>query len=163
VTGSSKRYPDDVLIAILFEQAAYRDLTPVLESNFDRAFRGLMRAEHREAVREPDEALVEGSEGRYWNHRVMRQVWQATGETGAQYAIHEVFYEVDGTVRNWTHYPVDAHGEDLDDLREYLELMGMALEHPVLDYETGAEVPQEARPGVPTSLPASLQTLASDD
>ncbi|WP_157369946.1 hypothetical protein [Zavarzinella formosa] len=63
-----------------------------------------------------------------------------TDETGeVSYGLHEVFYsrrKADG----WTEQPVIVVGESVESVRWCLEKMALALEKPVLDYETGKEV-----------------------
>lgn len=65
-----------------------------------------------------------------WNYRVMRRVFG--GEES--FSIHEVYYNEDGSLRNWTTEPQAVSVETLDDLRRLLEWMAEALDKPVLDW-----------------------------
>ena len=63
-----------------------------------------------------------------WNYRVMR--------TGEELAIHEVFYNEDGSVQGWTSTPVCPRAESFDVLRSELERYSLALTLPVLENDT---------------------------
>lgn len=64
--------------------------------------------------------------------------------TELRYEIHEVFYKDDGK-KSWTDEPAAPGSETLDGLRWVLTSMLKALDKPVLDYETGAEVVGETQ------------------
>lgn len=68
-----------------------------------------------------------------WNFRVMKCVHK--GETC--FRIHEVYYKTnsDSEVDGYTEDGVAALGETVDELREELQRMLLALDKPVLDYE----------------------------
>lgn len=72
-----------------------------------------------------------------WNHRVMRMTSEGDGDS---FGIHEVYYNADGTVENWTERAIAVYGEDVEDLRWALDRMIACLEKPILDYETGKEI-----------------------
>jgi hypothetical protein len=60
-----------------------------------------------------------------WNYRV---VMNAEGE----YAIHEVFYNMEGEIKGATAQPVYPRGDSYDDLAAELERYSRALEAPIL-------------------------------
>lgn len=84
----------------------------------------------------------------YWNHRVMRRTYISGGEEEVIDSIHEVYYDDDGNVRNWTQddrgptfYPNEDDGETsiLDDIKRFERATTM----PILDFETGKEITDE--------------------
>ncbi len=77
-----------------------------------------------------------------WNHRIMKRTY--AGEIS--YAIHEVFYHDDGMLNGWTKEPVAPifNGEDGDGielLRAEFNSQMLAFDKPILDYETGKDIP----------------------
>lgn len=64
-----------------------------------------------------------------WNYRVIHSVEQ--GEDW--YAIHEVYYDAEGTPKDMTVEPVAVGGGTLDELREDIDRYQVALERPVLE------------------------------
>ena len=56
------------------------------------------------------------------------------------YGIHEVYYDDDGVVTNWTAGSVEPFGETVEELRKELVRMLAATNKPVLDAETGKPV-----------------------
>jgi hypothetical protein len=71
-----------------------------------------------------------------WNYRVMRTA-EPDGKSGV-YQIHEAYYE-NGEVNGWTG-PVTVLADTSIDLLTVLAMMTEALEHPVLDAETGKPI-----------------------
>lgn len=69
-----------------------------------------------------------------WNHRVVRRVF-ADGEV--TYAIHEAYYpdRQAHTPDMITDEPIAPLADDLEGLRETLNRMLKATEHPVIDYD----------------------------
>jgi hypothetical protein len=65
----------------------------------------------------------------YWNHRVIQQTLP-NGELW--YGIHEVFYNADGSIYAYTEKPVGVSGDNVDELREYIEWTLKGLDKPVL-------------------------------
>lgn len=65
-----------------------------------------------------------------WNYRVIRT---PDNESDAVYQIKEVYYDDDGTIREWSVQPDAAGGEDLDGLKGDLLLQLAALDKPVLE------------------------------
>ena len=59
-----------------------------------------------------------------WNYRVIEQ--------DGQFAIHEVFYNSDGSVAGVTETPVFPRGETLDDLAADISRYSDALSQPAL-------------------------------
>lgn len=70
-----------------------------------------------------------------WNHRVIKQAYLCYDEYETIFGIHEVYYNEDGSLRNYTTDPVAPIGADMDELRWTLEKMLMALDKPVLTHE----------------------------
>lgn len=81
----------------------------------------------------------------HWNHRVVRTVYKpGTPQEQVWYDIHEAHYEVKGESSGKCSITVGAiapYGENIQELRETLQLMLAALDKPVLDYETREEIP----------------------
>jgi hypothetical protein len=58
-------------------------------------------------------------------------------------AVHEVYYNADGSVTGWTENgvsPTFHHETDSGDIRSEIERFLRACDQPVLDWETGKEV-----------------------
>lgn len=53
-------------------------------------------------------------------------------QTGDEFAIHEVFYAEDGSIKGWTEQPVFSRTESLEELRVEVQRYAAALEEPVL-------------------------------
>lgn len=69
-----------------------------------------------------------------WNYRVIRRSFISADDTKAySYAIHEVYYNEDMTIKSWTVDPIDACGEAIKELKECLECMLLACSKPVLE------------------------------
>jgi len=68
-----------------------------------------------------------------WNYRVMR-TGEPTDFGDGQYGIYEVHYK-DGKAESYSVEPIEPYGETLDELRDDLKRMLMALERPLFDYE----------------------------
>ena len=62
-----------------------------------------------------------------WNYRVMQK--------GDQFAIHEVFYHEDGSIKGFTEDPVFPRAEGVEQLAEELKRYALALEESALPYE----------------------------
>ena len=62
-----------------------------------------------------------------WNYRVMKR--------GDQYAIYEVFYNEDGTVKGYSAEPVCPKAETPDDLAAEVVRYAAALSEPALDHD----------------------------
>lgn len=76
----------------------------------------------------------------HWNYRVMRhQVEHADGEVETSFAVHEVYYNDDGTIRNWTSLPASMVSDEAD-FSFLLAKLPEAIAKPVLDYKTGVEI-----------------------
>lgn len=65
-----------------------------------------------------------------WNYRVMRR--EFAGEVS--FGIHEVYYNEDGSIRNWTTDPVSCGGETIEELQHDHECQSYAFGKPVLDW-----------------------------
>lgn len=66
-----------------------------------------------------------------WNYRVVKR--KRMGEEW--YAIHEVYYDAQGTPETATELAIDPGGNTLDELRSELEHMLKAVSEPVLNYD----------------------------
>ncbi|MCP4394864.1 MAG: hypothetical protein GY804_11460 [Alphaproteobacteria bacterium] len=66
------------------------------------------------------------------NHRVIKK----TVNGKPYFGIHEVFYNEDGSINNHTLNPVEAVGETIEDLREYIQWMLGCLDKEVLTMES---------------------------
>lgn len=63
-----------------------------------------------------------------WNYRVTRQLT----DDGNIYAIREVYYRADGTIRAWSADPRDPFGETLDEIKTDLIHMVAAFDRPLV-------------------------------
>lgn len=84
-----------------------------------------------------------------WNHRVVKRMIKGLNEEVPSFGIHEAFYDKNGRVWGITQEPMDPHGETIEELRQDLEWMMKALEHPVLDYDA---IPEEGAKGPGDSI-----------
>ena len=62
-----------------------------------------------------------------WNYRVMKR--------GDQYAIYELFYNEDGTVKGYSAEPVYPRAETPDELAEEVTRYIAALDKPALNHD----------------------------
>ena len=69
-----------------------------------------------------------------WNYRVMKRKIKGADYEEEFYAIYEVYYEDDGSIKAWTEKPVSIQGETLEELKNDLGYYSKALKEPVLDY-----------------------------
>jgi hypothetical protein len=74
----------------------------------------------------------------HWNYRVVRKAYPPGKDGTIEYVlgIHEVYYDDNGEPEMVTEDRMDPHGETLEELRDDIEHMRLALDKPVLDYET---------------------------
>jgi len=79
-----------------------------------------------------------------WNYRVMRafdKPHPSVANTEAYYAIYEVFYNDDDTVKSWTEDPCGSpFGATMDEMVSDLAWIMTVLVKPVLDHATGKDV-----------------------
>ena len=68
-----------------------------------------------------------------WNHRIIRRTNAPSIDPEWNLQIHEVYYDKDGTITNWTSNAVAPLGEDIAELRIELTHFLEALDHPVLE------------------------------
>lgn len=71
-----------------------------------------------------------------WNYRVTRERVEAEEGTTYEYAIREVYYRADGSVKAWSVEPVTARGDSWRGVVDDLALMGRYLNAHVLDLDT---------------------------
>jgi undecaprenyl pyrophosphate synthase len=69
----------------------------------------------------------------HWNYRVMRRHYKYADKL--TYEIHEVYYDDSGNVQRHTLEASDPFGETVEELKEDIELMLLAFDKPVLEYE----------------------------
>ena len=80
-----------------------------------------------------------------WNHRVVKRTF-VHDEGGKdeyredQYGIHEAYYDKNKKVFMITEDTTGPSGSNMAELKQSLEWMAKALEHPVLDYD---KIPEE--------------------
>ncbi len=65
----------------------------------------------------------------YWNHRVLKE---ALPNDESWYSIREVFYNTDDSIYAYDTEPVSISGENIADLREYVQWILNCLDKPVL-------------------------------
>ena len=94
----------------------------------------------------------------FWNYRVI--FCEATKDEAAQYQIHEVEYNLNGKVTNWSETGAAPFGTTLDELKDDSERLKTAFDKPVLkvmrktrgyelvDVETGEEATGEPPAGL---------------
>lgn len=68
-----------------------------------------------------------------WNYRVIKSVHSWSDYTEETYAIHEVYYRADGSIRGWTDEPARPTADTLEDLKSVLEMFKVAFDKPVLN------------------------------
>ena len=66
----------------------------------------------------------------HWNHRVIHKHHKPTDEH--VYQVHEVYYDEDGNIDNWTKSPVVPMGETPHELREEIRYFMKAFQKTVL-------------------------------
>ncbi len=66
----------------------------------------------------------------YWNHRVVKQVLE-NGEEW--FSVREVHYNEDGSIYAYMTDPVEISGNNIDELRAYLQWCLDCLDEPVLE------------------------------
>lgn len=88
----------------------------------------------------------------HWNHRVIRKPNGDDDDGGATYAIHEVYYDDQGRIENWTASPMEPFGESPAELREDIRWFLQACRRPILELRTvdGREtlVPDDDAPDI---------------
>ncbi|MDP2345853.1 MAG: hypothetical protein Q8O67_33240 [Deltaproteobacteria bacterium] len=67
-----------------------------------------------------------------WNYRVMRR--------DDDFAIFSVYYDADGRCTGWSQTPAPFSADSVEGLSSELRRFAAAVQKPVLDFETGAEV-----------------------
>jgi hypothetical protein len=68
-----------------------------------------------------------------WNHRVIRRSNAPSTDPEWNYQIHEVYYDEDGSIENWTQNPVAPLGECLVELQSEISHFSEALNRTVLE------------------------------
>lgn len=66
-----------------------------------------------------------------WNYRiVMHEGFE--GRYDPYPAIHEVYYEDDGSIRSWSNQPIYLAANDAEELRGDIDLIIQAFDRPIL-------------------------------
>ncbi len=88
------------------------------------------------------------SEFTHWNYRMVRTLLdRCEGEDeGFEYAIHEAHYNSDEEVIATTEDPVDVSSYSVDGIRHAMELMALALEKPVIEFDEATRKFREVAP-----------------
>ena len=80
----------------------------------------------------------------YWNHRIIEH-----NEVEFYEAIHEVYYEDDGTIDGWSANPVEVTKYDMESWSDVMGKLQEALKKPVLviryDMDKGCNVLEEKK------------------
>lgn len=71
-----------------------------------------------------------------WNHRVLRTT-DPDGTFG--FAIHEVYYHDDGSIKAWTEQPTSPFGETLKELQKDVTMFERAFTRHILDVRVNGE------------------------
>ena len=80
-----------------------------------------------------------------WNHRIVRSVNRhpAIGNEPAFeelfFAVHEVYYNEDGSIHNWTERSVGPCGNSIEELLSELEMFREAADQPILQVVVGRD------------------------
>ena len=78
-----------------------------------------------------------------WNYRIIKHIErnklheknkEVIPEFYVWYNLHEVFYGEDDGICCISSDPINAHGETVEELRSDIDMMLIAFEKPVLDY-----------------------------
>ena len=68
-----------------------------------------------------------------WNYRVIKHEDEIAGEIEESLGIHEVYYNDDGSLWQYTADPVGVVADSVAELKEVLAMMAKAIELPVLE------------------------------
>jgi len=66
-----------------------------------------------------------------WNYRVIMKQYKEEKD----YTIHEVYYDEEGNIKQYSKNPTYPYGYSLDDLKKDYELYGKAFEKPILCFD----------------------------
>lgn len=75
----------------------------------------------------------------HWNYRVIKKHFESPYEKEFRYGIHEAYYDDEGRIISISVEPMDPHGDTPEELAEDMKYMALALEKPILDYETACD------------------------
>jgi len=80
-----------------------------------------------------------------WNYRVIRHVENLpkTNEKISFLEIHEVYYSENGNPNAVTKNPVSVGADDIDELKEVLEMMKLAIDKPIIDMQYFTDLEKE--------------------
>jgi hypothetical protein len=79
-----------------------------------------------------------------WNYRVIvKDTIDLTGVIFKDFAIHEVYYEDDGSIKFITTDPITIDGESLEDLKESISMVQGALDKPIIEDQWPEEEEQQ--------------------
>lgn len=75
--------------------------------------------------------------GMGWNYRVLKRTYPLpNGESEIDYAIYEVYYNVNGEPNACSKNPMYIRGDSIEELKADLELYKQAFNKPILDYHS---------------------------
>jgi hypothetical protein len=76
-----------------------------------------------------------------WSYRVVKTVTKIPlGDTDISYGIHTVYTDENGDIVNISEKPSYPISDDMDGLKWNLESMMLAVDKPIIDYNTGEVV-----------------------
>ncbi len=98
-----------------------------------------------------------------WNFRIMRRVYPAPDfmpnhEPYTMYGMYEVYYDENEKPTGWSQDPQDFNCEFPDGVAWTIERYSEAIDKPMLEYETGAEIPGGSAREVLARMAADAQT-----
>lgn len=70
-----------------------------------------------------------------WNYRIIKHTSGKFGIVEDYYEIHEVYYHKSGDIHVWSKDSIDAHGADIEELKQDLYMMLEAFNKPILTIE----------------------------
>ena len=76
-----------------------------------------------------------------WSYRVVKQVTKIPlGDMDISYGIHEAYTDENGDIVNISEKPSYVIADDTEGLKWQLERMMLAVDKPIIDYNTGEEL-----------------------
>lgn len=76
-----------------------------------------------------------------WNYRIIRR----KKGNAVCLEIHEVYYNLDGSIKGWTENSIIPSGETIEELKQDFSKQLLAFESPILDHEALAAVLREKK------------------
>ena len=75
-----------------------------------------------------------------WSVRIIRRKNKDGSET---FSLHEVFLDCNGVIEGWACSPCRLETDSLEDLKDYVNKINMALNHPVHDIDDWSDVDED--------------------